>query len=158
MTTMHIGIESAVREQIVQTLHHLLSDETVLHQHTKTAHWNVTGPHFTSAHALFEEQAMALATNIDEIAERIRMLNHFVEGNFVKLLPLTQLSTPDSKDQSFSVWSNVLLEQHEMIIRTLRAIIGHLSNTFQDHGTADFLTGVLKMHEKMAWMLRVSSH
>ncbi|MEY2898492.1 MAG: hypothetical protein RL138_545 [Bacteroidota bacterium] len=154
---MHIGIESAAREQIVQTLHHLLSDETVLHQQTKTAHWNVTGGHFASAHALFEEQANTLATNIDEIAERIRMLNHHVEGNFAKLLPLTQLSAPDSKDQSLAAWAEALLNQHEMIIRTLRAIIGHLSNTFQDHGTADFLTGVLRMHEKMAWILRVSA-
>jgi starvation-inducible DNA-binding protein len=154
---MNIGIESAAREQIVQTLHHLLSDETVLHQQTKTAHWNVSGVHFSAAHALFEEQAGEIINAIDEIAERIRMLNHHVEGSFVKLLPLTQLSAPDSKDQSFTVWASALLQQHEMIIRTLRAIIGHLSNTFQDHGTADFLTGVLRMHEKMAWMLRVTA-
>ena len=105
----------------------------------------------------FEEQATAIASNIDEIAERIRMLHHYVEGNYSKLLPLTQLSAPDSKDQSLAAWATALLEQHEMIIRTVRAIIGHLSNTFQDHGTADFLTGVLRMHEKMAWMLRVSA-
>lgn len=155
---MHIGIESAAREQIVQTLHHLLADETVLHQQTKTAHWNVSGIHFAAAHVLFEEQATELSATIDEIAERIRMLNHYVESNFSKLLPLTQLGAPESKDQSFVAWSAALLQQHEMIIRTLRAIIGHLSNTFQDHGTADFLTGVLRLHEKMAWVLRVSAH
>lgn len=154
---MNIGIESVAREQIVQTLHHLLSDETVLHQQTKTAHWNVSGVHFSIAHALYESQATEIIATIDEIAERIRMLNHHVEGSFVKLLPLTQLSPADGKDQSFTAWSLALLQQHEMIIRTLRAIIGHLSNTFQDHGTADFLTGVLRMHEKMAWILRVSA-
>jgi starvation-inducible DNA-binding protein len=47
-----------------------------------------------------------------------------------------------------------LLNDHETIIRAVRAEIGKVEDDYKDAGTADFLTGVLKAHEKMAWMLR----
>ncbi|MCS7070919.1 MAG: ferritin-like domain-containing protein, partial [Anaerolinea sp.] len=46
-----------------------------------------------------------------------------------------------------------LLHDHEAIIRQLRQDI-ETANKLGDAGTADFLTGLLEDHEKMAWMLR----
>jgi starvation-inducible DNA-binding protein len=47
-----------------------------------------------------------------------------------------------------------LLNDHESIIRTLRADQAICQDTHGDAGTADFLTGLMEQHEKMAWMLR----
>jgi starvation-inducible DNA-binding protein len=47
-----------------------------------------------------------------------------------------------------------LLNDHESVIRTLRADLAICQDTHGDAGTADFLTGLMKQHEKMAWMLR----
>ncbi len=47
-----------------------------------------------------------------------------------------------------------LLDDHETIIRILRKNINKVSTKLKDQGTADFLTGVIEPHEKIAWMLR----
>ena len=47
-----------------------------------------------------------------------------------------------------------LLEDHDTIIRRLRGSIGQISSKLKDHGTSDFMTGLLETREKMAWMLR----
>jgi starvation-inducible DNA-binding protein len=49
---------------------------------------------------------------------------------------------------------STLLADHEAVIRTLRSDIGPVTERYKDVGTADFLTGLLEKHEKMAWMLR----
>ena len=47
-----------------------------------------------------------------------------------------------------------LMMDHEQIVRNLRGHIDACSDTYQDQGTADFLTGLMEKHEKMAWLLR----
>jgi len=49
---------------------------------------------------------------------------------------------------------NRLRTNHEQIIRNLRQHIDTCTDKFHDTGTADFLTGLMEQHEKMAWMLR----
>ena len=43
---------------------------------------------------------------------------------------------------------------HEKIIINLRKQITEFDEKYKDIGSSDFLTGLLKQHEKMAWMLR----
>ena len=43
---------------------------------------------------------------------------------------------------------------HETIINSLRRLIKDFDEKYKDIGSSDFLTGLLKQHEKMAWMLR----
>ncbi|MBS1575968.1 MAG: DNA starvation/stationary phase protection protein, partial [Bacteroidetes bacterium] len=33
-------------------------------------------------------------------------------------------------------------------------LIGEFSDKYKDIGSSDFVTGLLKQHEKLAWMLR----
>ena len=47
-----------------------------------------------------------------------------------------------------------LVQDHERVIRNLRADIDKCSDNYHDEGTADFLTGLMEQHEEMAWMLR----
>ena len=46
------------------------------------------------------------------------------------------------------------LEDHETIIKSLRKAIDDCEEKYSDKGTADFLTGLMQNHEKMAWQLR----
>ncbi len=46
------------------------------------------------------------------------------------------------------------LEDHETIIKSLRKAIDDCEEKYSDKGTADFLTGLMEKHEKMAWQLR----
>ena len=58
----------------------------------------------------------------------------------------------DFSDQDHII--QTLLVDHESIIRSLCKDIITISAEYKDIGTADFLTGLMEQHEKMAWMLR----
>lgn len=47
-----------------------------------------------------------------------------------------------------------LLSDHESIIMHLRKNIEQYNNEWKDAGSSDFVTGLMEIHEKMAWMLR----
>jgi len=47
-----------------------------------------------------------------------------------------------------------LLQDHEAIIIHIRGEISKVNDEYKDAGTADFITGVMEKHEKMAWFIR----
>ena len=56
MAVIDIGIGKQDREAVARELARLLADTYSLYLKTHNFHWNVTGPHFNSTHAMFEEQ------------------------------------------------------------------------------------------------------
>jgi len=77
-----IGIIADDRRQIAAGLSRLLADTYTLYLKTHNFHWNVTGPQFTSLHALFETHYNELAVAVDDIAERIRALGEPAPGSY----------------------------------------------------------------------------
>lgn len=149
-----IGIAKHSREQVAHSLNILLADEHILSVKTRQAHWNVTGADFHAMHLFFEEQYRQLENIIDEVAERIRMLNHYPKAtlrDFIKLSHFNEMRVGDNS--SFSFISS-LLEDHQAIILYLRRIIQEYDEKWRDAGSSDFTSGLLKEHEKMAWMLK----
>lgn len=51
-----------------------------------------------------------------------------------------------------------LLKDHEIVIIHLRKSIDDCDEKFGDKGTADFLTGLMREHETLAWTLRRYLH
>jgi starvation-inducible DNA-binding protein len=117
-------------------------------------HWDVVGPQFRTLHELFEEQYEVLTETIDKYAERIRALGGYPVGTAEGFLQIASVKeTPGTIPMPTQMVAR-LVEDHELIIRTLREQIDQCSKNFHDEGTADFLTGVMEGHEEMAWMLR----
>lgn len=140
-------------QAVADKLQVLLADEQVLYTKTRNYHWNVVGDNFHEMHLFFEGQYGELAEIIDEVAERIRMIGHFSTGRLVDFLKLTHLLEPEyTSDQSQQIKN--LLDDHETIIRFLRELITEFADKEKDLGSSDFVTGLLRQHEKMAWMLR----
>lgn len=151
--TIDIGITEKNRKHIAGELSKILADEFVLFTKTKKAHWNVEGIDFYDKHKFFESQTNQLDEFIDSIAERIKTLGHYTPASLKSYSELTQLAEPISKYDSQSL-VNELLTDHETIIINLRKNINIFANDYDDLGTSDFITGLLKDHEKMAWFLR----
>jgi starvation-inducible DNA-binding protein len=150
----NIEISDNDLKEVATILNSLLADEYVLYTKTRNAHWNVEGKSFMELHKLFEGQYEALATIVDDIAERVRSLGHFALGSLKNFLSVTRL-LEDMEDFSDSFHIiQTLLEDHETIIRILRNNIITISEDSKDFGTIDFLTGLMEQHEKTAWMLR----
>ncbi|MGN7719822.1 Dps family protein [Chitinophaga sp. 22620] len=150
---VNTGVPEKHLQAVADKLQVLLADEQVLYTKTRNYHWNVVGDNFHEMHLFFEGQYGELAEIIDEVAERIRMIGHFSTGRLVDFLKLTHLLEPEyTSDQSQQIKN--LLDDHETIIRFLRELITEFADKEKDLGSSDFVTGLLRQHEKMAWMLR----
>lgn len=150
---VNIGISDKNRQAVATELNKLLADEHVLYNKTRNYHWSVEGPSFMEFHKLYEAQYTELAEMIDEIAERIRTIGHFAEGRLKEILKLAELDEPAPPTDQASQIRN-LEGDHEILIVRLRKLIDDFEDKNKDKGTADFATGIMKQHEKMAWMLR----
>jgi starvation-inducible DNA-binding protein len=150
---VNIGITEKNRQAVAAELNKLLADEHILYNKTRNYHWSIEGPSFMEFHKLYEQQYTLLAEVIDEIAERIRTIGHFAEGRLKEIIKLASLDEPEAPTKQSEQIAN-LESDHETIIIRLRKLIKAFDEDYKDVGSADFITGLLKTHEKMAWMLR----
>lgn len=150
----NIEISDKNLKEVSTLLNTLLADEYVLYTKTRNAHWNIQGQNFMELHKFFQNQYDEIDETIDEIAERIRMLGHFPLGSLKDFLAITNLleNADDFSNQKKIL--QTLITDHETVIRLIRNEITPISDKYKDLGTSDFVTGIIKQHEKMAWMLR----
>ena len=150
--SIDIGISTKQRQEISDGLGRLLADTWVLYGKTHGFHWNVTGPMFTSLHAMFDTQYNELWDSLDEIAERIRALGlhaPFGDSTLTKLASIEEASSiPPAMDMV-----KQLMTDHEAVARTARSVF-EIADAANDQPSADLLTQRLQVHEKTAWMLR----
>jgi len=151
---INTGIPSGSRGKEAGLLNALLADEYLLYTKTRNFHWNVGGPHFNELHKFFETQYELLDQAVDDIAERTRALGENAVGTLTEFLKLTSLHEQPAEYGDAHQMLSVLCADHETIIRGLRTGIEVCAEEHRDAGTADFLTGLMEEHEKMAWMLR----
>lgn len=150
---VNIGISQKNRAAVAASLNQLLADEHILYNKTRNYHWSVEGPSFMEFHKLYEAQYKILAESIDQIAERIRTIGHFAEGRLKEIIKLATLDEPEAPTDQAKQIENLETDHETMIIK-LRKLIKDFDEKYKDIGSSDFVTGLLKEHEKMAWMLR----
>lgn len=141
-------------KRVVDGLRQFLANTYTLYLKTQNFHWHVTGPNFHSLHKMFEEQYNQLALATDEIAERIRSLNHAAPATFAEFLELAQIKEDKGKLTANEMIKK-LLDGHEITIKHAKQIIP-IALEVQDDETADLIIGRVEEHEKTAWMLRSS--
>lgn len=151
---IQIGIADAHRQSVVDELVKILADENVLYVKTKNAHWNVEGQDFYDKHQFFESQFTQLDAIIDSVAERIRSLGHYAPATLKSYLSLTHLTKVKSENNDSQGFIKELLQDHQSIIINICEHVKSFGEEFHDLGTADFVTGLIQKHEKMAWFLR----
>lgn len=147
-----IGIDEQHRRQIAEGLAKLLADSYTLYLKTHNFHWNVTGPMFSTLHALFEEHYTELATAVDEIAERIRALGVAAPGSYQQFSQLSSIEEETGVPTAEEMIAQLTRGQ-EAVIKTARSIFP-VVEAAHDEPSADLLTQRMQIHEKNAWMLR----
>lgn len=153
MAKVNIGIDAKNLKAVSDLLGKVLANQHVLYIKTRKYHWNVSGPSFMEIHKLFEAQYEELAKAIDEVAERISKLGATVPGTmdeFIKNAALKEDTAVPSQQQMIAN----LLKDHEACIKSLRNDIDDCDDKYEDAGTADMLTGLMRKHETIAWTLR----
>jgi starvation-inducible DNA-binding protein len=147
----NIGLDSDVRLSVVEILNNTLANEAVLSIKTRNARWNVSGAGFIELHILFKSQYEQLNDISDEIAERVRMLGGIAIGSLHEFVYNTRV-----EEEPPGVVPDILrlLADHEACIRFLREDARKCTEEYEDEGTFELLVSVMRLHEKMAWMLR----
>ncbi len=149
-----IGIPAGDRSRVTSLLAAVLADQHVLYQKTRNYHWNLTGHRFHTLHELFEKQYRELVEAIDETAERIRMIGGTAPGSMAEFLQHATLKEAKGALIHGEPALESLAADHESCVRTLRKAITEADEKTDDAGTVDFLTQLIRAHEKNAWMLR----
>jgi starvation-inducible DNA-binding protein len=147
-----IGLSEQQRQNIAKGLSRVLADSYTLYLKTHNYHWNVTGPHFSSLHTMFESHYVELAEAVDEIAERIRALGIKAPGSYREFSELTSIEEASGNLTAEQMVAD-LVKGHETVVRTAREVFP-LVDEASDEPTADLLTQRMQIHEKTAWMLR----
>ncbi|HTL69993.1 MAG TPA: DNA starvation/stationary phase protection protein [Candidatus Eisenbacteria bacterium] len=150
----NLGLSDKQREAVLDILDATLADEFLLYTKTRNFHWNVTGSDFSELHKFFEAQYEALDETMDETAERARSLGGIALGSMEDFLKHARLKEAPAKALAAEKMLASLLADHEALTRSLRKDVDACTDQHRDAGTADFLTGLMERHEKMAWMLR----
>lgn len=154
--TLNTGISNANSKKVADALNQVLADEFLLYTKTLNFHWNIEGRGFHALHLFLEDQYNQLQIIIDSVAERVRKVGHFATGSMKEFLDSASLKEHSG---AASVSENMIVElasDHDALIRKTRTLIDDFDEKYDDAGSADFITGIMKEHEKMAWMLRAS--
>jgi len=115
---------------------------------SETQHWR------NDLHKFFEKQYQELNGEVDDIAERLRVLGEPAIGTLAEFVQRTRLKEHPGHYPEAQAMLADLLADHEMLIRQLRVDLETCAEEYHDMGTNDFLLGLMERHEKMAWMLR----
>jgi len=149
----NIGMNEQHTQLAGKRMNQILADEYVLYTKIRNCHWNIEGSNFMEMHKFYEDMYNAIDEKIDEIAERVRMLGHYAEGRLKDFLSLTNLLEEDYSNNQKKQLEN-LLSDHETLIRNLRNDVNTFTDEYKDLGNAEFLTGLMELHEKYAWFIR----
>lgn len=150
---INIGIERQDRAAIAEGLSRVLADTYTLYLTTHNFHWNVTGPHFNSLHAMFMGQYTELWNATDVIAERIRALGHYAPGSYAEFSKIATVPDVPQQPPKAMEMVRILVKGHETVSRIALEFIP-VAEEAGDDPTADMLTARCTVHDQTAWMLR----
>ncbi|MEO1192190.1 MAG: Dps family protein [Pseudomonadota bacterium] len=150
--SIDIGIGDNARKEISDALAKVLADSYLLYLKTHGYHWNVKGPSFQQLHALFEEQYREIWDAVDEIAERIRALDHEAPASYAAFAKLASVQESETLPDAEGMVAD-LVKANEAVLKTVRAAMPAAQDG-GDEATFDLMVQRLSAHEKAAWMLR----
>lgn len=140
-------------QRLINFLNQLLSNYVVMYVKLHRYHWFVQGRHFFQLHAQFEDMYQTVASDLDEIAERILMINGKPLATMSKYLKETTLSEADADDKENEIIAQ-LRHDYEQIISEIKQEGLSLAETNADEPSHDLLIDLQVKLEKYVWMLR----
>ncbi len=141
-------------EAIIEKLNFLLADLSVHYQNLRNLHWNVRGKMFHQLHEMYEGVYTAVSDQVDEVAERILMLEgqpFSSMSDFVKNARLEEAKIIHDGETGVKL----LASETKYFIERFREIID-LAGDSSDEGTVAMMSALIESYEKQLWMLRAT--
>jgi starvation-inducible DNA-binding protein len=148
----HFGLELDQIKEIISFLNTAVANTYSLAIDTLNCHWNLEDPGFLFIHEMLQEQYQQLIENGDLLGERIRQMGEKVPASLATFAKNQTLS-PTKETASCKEMLSHLASSHETLILDLRKL-SSIGEEYGDFGLVDLLGGILRDHEKTAWILR----
>jgi len=146
-----LGYDNEEKKAIVMALNKLLANYSVHYQKLRNFHWNVKGPDFFDLHEQFEKRYRVVYSQIDEIAERIKVF-----GASPLSTMRDYISNAELIEQTESLSAGKMVEEvlndYEILLKYLTDAVNQAID-IGDVGTEDMLNSYINDIEKQHWML-----
>ncbi|WP_156289135.1 Dps family protein [Oceanobacillus salinisoli] len=139
-------------QELINFLNQTLSNYFVLYVKLHRYHWFIQGRHFFTLHEKFEEMYEMVASDLDEIAERILAIDGKPLATMVKYLKETTLTEANADDKENEIIEQ-LTKDYKQIIDEIKKDGIRLAEEHQDEPSADLLISIQAKLEKYVWML-----
>lgn len=144
---------SEATQKNIENLQKILGRTFGLYFQSQSYHWNVEGAQFRQLHEMFEEQYTNLFSALDEIAERIRILDEYAPASLTEMVALTGPEPAPAQTSDDMV--SKITEANQALADLIRDAIPDAADS-GDEVTAGLLGERLEYHEKTLWMLKAS--
>jgi len=138
--------------ELVAGLNTLLANYSVVYQKLRNFHWNVVGGDFYDVHEKLEEEYLAGAEHIDEIAERIRMLGLKPLSTMANFLEQAGIQETD-KDHSAEEMISAIIADYKELIKSMNAVVKQALER-DDYGTDFMVRNMIIRTEQKIWMFQ----
>ena len=147
-----VGVQNNENKSVTERIQTVLAGLHIQYHNLRTFHWNITGPHFFTLHARFEELYNDISAKVDESAERILAIGG---KPGMALNDYTRFSSLSDGSELTGAEEMVLkvLEGNEILIKDIKQLVNVASESGDD-GTADLFTGYIADFQKTNWMLK----
>lgn len=139
-------------DTLIQQLKVILGTNFALYFKSHAFHWNVEGPDFPEYHGFLGDFYDELFDNVDNIAEKIRMLGAYAPTSLTRMLELADIEEMDIIPNPMGMFMT-LLEDNQRLIHHLRAGITAADNAGEP-AISNFLQDLLDQRQKKNWMLK----
>jgi len=146
-----LGWSSEEIQHICTALNQLLANYSVHYQKLRNYHWNVKGNDFFDLHEQFERQYTEALTNIDDIAERIRIFQETPLSTMKEYL-----DTSDIKETTPALTADLMvreiLSDYRILLEQMFTVV-EIAAGQNDSGTEEMIKVFIHNIEKHHWMM-----
>lgn len=146
------GLNSEVRNKIINILNQTLADVTDLAANLKQAHWNIKGQGFISLHEMFDKLAKDTNAQIDIIAERITSLGGTALGTVRQAAKTSRLNEYPLNIFSDDTILEKLAQNHSELGKFSRDNI-KITEGLGDMVTSDLYIELTSLLDKNLWFI-----
>ena len=136
---------------VVNALQQLLADYQIYYSNLRGLHWNVKGKDFFVLHKQYEEMYDNAAEKVDEIAERIIMLDGVPAHNFSEYLKTSKVKETGYVTSGSEGIQHVM-DTISYFIASERDIL-KIASEAGDEATVALMSDYISEQEKLMWML-----
>ena len=137
---------------MVSAINGLLADHFALYVKTKNFHWHVKGPRFRDLHVLFDEQAIEIRDQIDDIGERARKIGGDTITSIGMIAEHTQVKDQDNAALSAEDMIAELRDDNRRLVDRLKSM-KQTAEEAGDNATDGLIDDWTDMAEERVWFL-----